>query len=109
MYTPPLSSTAFPPQALRGNINVGHQTTLGQILASSSIFISGSRTSWAQVSARLRPTLHRIVDGTATAGQAINFAMFSLFPPTFKNRENGMRVDTAKMGIPNIEWRFGKQ
>ncbi|KAK0463671.1 arabinofuranosidase [Desarmillaria tabescens] len=94
-----------------GNINVGLQTTSGQILASSSISISGSRTSWTQVSARLRPATTPAstanmftvtVDGTAAAGQTVNFAMFSLFPPTFKNRQNGMRVDIANVGIPNI-------
>ncbi|KAK0441009.1 arabinofuranosidase [Armillaria borealis] len=90
--------------SFRGNINVGLQTTSGQVLASSSIPVSGSQTSWTQVSARLRPSTTPAstaniftvtVDGTAASGQTINFAMFSLFPPTFKNRSNGMRVDIA--------------
>ncbi|PBK93044.1 alfa-L-arabinofuranosidase precursor [Armillaria gallica] len=90
--------------SFRGNINVGLQTTSGQVLASSSISVSGSQTTWTQVSARLRPSTTPAstaniftvtVDGTAASGQTINFAMFSLFPPTFKNRPNGMRVDIA--------------
>ncbi|KAK0211159.1 arabinofuranosidase [Desarmillaria ectypa] len=90
--------------SFQGNINVGLQTTSGQILASSSISVSGSRTSWTQVSTTLRPTTTPAstsniftvtLDGAAAAGQTINFAMFSLFPPTFKNRSNGMRVDIA--------------
>ncbi|KAK0229011.1 glycoside hydrolase family 51 protein [Armillaria fumosa] len=90
--------------SFQGNINVGLQTTSGQVLASSSIPVSGSHTSWTQVNARLRPSATPAstaniftvtVDGTAASGQTINFAMFSLFPPTFKNRSNGMRVDIA--------------
>ncbi|PBK78654.1 alfa-L-arabinofuranosidase precursor [Armillaria solidipes] len=90
--------------SFRGNINVGLQTTSGQVLASSLISVSGSQTSWTQVNARLRPSTTPAstaniftvtVDGTAASGQTINFAMFSLVPPTFKNRPNGMRVDIA--------------
>lgn len=90
--------------SFRGNLKVALQTTSGQILAQSSISVSGSHTSWTQVRATLRATTTPAstaniftvtVDGTAAAGQTINFAMFSLFPPTFKNRANGMRVDIA--------------
>ncbi|KAF9003407.1 arabinofuranosidase [Cyathus striatus] len=35
------------------------------------------------------------LDGASASGQTVNFAMLSLFPPTFKNRANGMRVDIA--------------
>lgn len=34
-------------------------------------------------------------DGAEAAGQTINFAMFSLLPPTFNNRENGMRINIS--------------
>ncbi|KAK0482509.1 arabinofuranosidase [Armillaria novae-zelandiae] len=90
--------------SFRGNVNVGLQMTSGQVLASNSIPVSGSHTSWTQVKARLKPSTTPAstaniftvtVDGTAASGQTINFAMFSLFPPTFKNRSNGMRVDIA--------------
>jgi len=35
-------------------------------------------------------------DGSALAGQTLYFALFSLFPETFKNRENGLRKDLAE-------------
>ena len=31
------------------------------------------------------------------AGQTAHFALLSLFPPTFKDRENGMRIDIAEV------------
>ncbi|KAK0475310.1 arabinofuranosidase [Armillaria luteobubalina] len=104
VYTASFSYRFPTASSFRGNINVGLQTTSGQVLASSSIPVSGSRTAWTQVNARLRPSTTPAstaniftvtVDGTAASGQTINFAMFSLFPPTFKNRSNGMRVDIA--------------
>jgi hypothetical protein len=38
------------------------------------------------------------VDGASASGQTIFFSLFSLFPPTFKNRPNGMRMDIATVG-----------
>ena len=38
-------------------------------------------------------------DGSSAAGQTISFAMFSLFPPTFKGRANGLRIDLATVRI----------
>lgn len=35
-------------------------------------------------------------DGEAAAGVTIDFALFSLFPPTFKDRPNGLRQDIAQ-------------
>lgn len=37
------------------------------------------------------------LDGAQAADQTINFAMLSLFPPTYKNRPNGMRIDIAEV------------
>ncbi|KAI9063568.1 glycoside hydrolase family 51 protein [Trametes sanguinea] len=88
-----------------GALTVGLQTNSGKVLAQSSTQIHGSTTKWTQVSVPLRPTASAsdvnnnffvTIDGAAAAGQTINFAMFSLFPPTFKNRPNGMRVDIAE-------------
>lgn len=46
---------------------------------------------------------------TVTGGEgSVYFAMFSLFPPTFKDRPNGMRIDIAQT-IAEVEpsiWRF---
>lgn len=40
-----------------------------------------------------------MVDGVAAAGQTINFAMISLFPPTYRSRANGMRLDLANVSL----------
>ncbi|KAJ3777495.1 arabinofuranosidase [Lentinula raphanica] len=88
-----------------GTATVGLQTSTGQILGASNVTLSGSQTDWLQVITTIQPNTTPdsltnnftvTVDGGALAGQTINFAMFSLFPPTFKNRPNGMRVDIAE-------------
>lgn len=90
-----------------GNVVIGLQSTSGQVFASATAQISGSQTSWKQISVTFTPSsgttstanLFTVtVDGSAASGQNINFAMFSLFPPTFKNRANGMRADIAGVG-----------
>lgn len=67
----------------------------------------GSQTTWNQITLSLKPTASSnstannftvTFDAANAAGQTINFAMFSLFPPTFKNRENGMSIDLANVG-----------
>ena len=35
-------------------------------------------------------------DANAAEGGALDFNLISLFPPTFKNRKNGLRVDIAQ-------------
>ncbi|KAI0354496.1 glycoside hydrolase [Trametes cingulata] len=88
-----------------GTLTLGLQTNSGKVLAENSTQISGTSTDWTQVNLELRPTASAsdvnntffvMVDGEAAGGQTINFAMFSLFPPTFKNRPNGMRIDLAE-------------
>ncbi|KJA18790.1 glycoside hydrolase family 51 protein [Hypholoma sublateritium FD-334 SS-4] len=87
-----------------GSVTIGLQSSTGQVLGSATATLSGSQTTWKQVSVTINPTTSAsaltnlftvTVDGAAASGQTINFAMFSLFPPTFKNRPNGMRVDIA--------------
>jgi alpha-L-arabinofuranosidase len=36
------------------------------------------------------------LDGKAARGATIYFGFFSLFPPTYKNKPNGMRIDLAE-------------
>jgi len=43
------------------------------------------------------------LDGADAANQTINFSLFSLFPPTYKGRENGMRMDIAEVGVELID------
>ncbi|KAI0635237.1 glycoside hydrolase family 51 protein [Trametes polyzona] len=89
-----------------GALTVGLQTNGGRVLAQNSTQIRGSTTKWTQVNLELHPTASAAdlrnsffvtIDGAAGAGQTINFALFSLFPPTFKNRPNGMRIDVAEV------------
>lgn len=88
----------------RGTLTVGLQSSAGRLLASKRVSISGSTTSWTHVQLSLRPLLSAkdtknsfVVTVDGAAGQTINFAMFSLFPPTYKNRPNGMRKDLAEV------------
>ncbi|EMD31910.1 glycoside hydrolase family 51 protein [Gelatoporia subvermispora B] len=88
-----------------GTLTIGLQTASGDVLASEAVQIRGSQTSWTQIAVKLRPKSNApdtnnlffvTVDGQEAAGQTMNFAMLSLFPPTFKNRLNGMRIDIAE-------------
>nr|6ZPS_AAA Chain AAA, MgGH51 [Meripilus giganteus]6ZPV_AAA Chain AAA, MgGH51 [Meripilus giganteus]6ZPW_AAA Chain AAA, MgGH51 [Meripilus giganteus]6ZPX_AAA Chain AAA, MgGH51 [Meripilus giganteus]6ZPY_AAA Chain AAA, MgGH51 [Meripilus giganteus]6ZPZ_AAA Chain AAA, MgGH51 [Meripilus giganteus]6ZQ0_AAA Chain AAA, MgGH51 [Meripilus giganteus]6ZQ1_AAA Chain AAA, MgGH51 [Meripilus giganteus] len=88
-----------------GALTVGLQTNAGRVLAQNSTQIRGTTTKWTQINLELHPTASApdvsnsffvTIDGAAGAGQTINFAMFSLFPPTFKNRPNGLRADIAE-------------
>lgn len=81
------------------------QSSIGVVYANASVPISGSTTAWMQVMVHLTPTSSPVsttniftvtVDGASAIGETINFAMFSLFPPTFKGRVNGLRMDIAQ-------------
>ncbi|KAL1739051.1 glycoside hydrolase superfamily, partial [Schizophyllum fasciatum] len=88
-----------------GNATVTLQSSSGDALALATVPISGSQAEWTQVSAELKPSssasdvnnLFTVTfDGSAAAGLTIDFALFSLFPPTFKDRPNGLRADIAQ-------------
>ena len=96
------------PQAsnFSGGLSLALQSSSGDVLASAIVNVSGEQTDWLQASAALVPLDSAVdvnnvftvsLDGSAAAGQTIHFAMFSLFPPTFKNRHNGMRTDIAQV------------
>ncbi|TFK36072.1 glycoside hydrolase family 51 protein [Crucibulum laeve] len=87
-----------------GNATIGLETASGQVVGSTVTVLSGSNTGWTQVNVTFQPEITPIdtnnlftvtLDGAEASGQVINFALLSLFPPTFKNRPNGMRVDIA--------------
>lgn len=91
--------------AFSGILTLGLNSSSGTILASNSTTISGAQTTWKQVFLTLHPTASAsdnnntffvTVDGAAAAGETINFAMFSLFPPTYKDQPNGMRIDISE-------------
>ncbi|EIN08778.1 glycoside hydrolase family 51 protein [Punctularia strigosozonata HHB-11173 SS5] len=84
---------------------VALQTSSGSVLAASNVTIPANQTSWTQAFTTLAPASSAsdasnlftvTVDGASAAGAAVNFAMFSLMPPTFKGRANGMRIDVAE-------------
>ena len=91
--------------------SLGLQTMEGQVLAASQVSVYRSQTSWENVNAILVPTtppstanLFTVaLDGDAAAGQTINFAMLSLFPPTFNDRPNGMRLDIAQVCLYTLQ------
>ncbi|EKM75678.1 hypothetical protein AGABI1DRAFT_116269, partial [Agaricus bisporus var. burnettii JB137-S8] len=101
----------------QGSATVSLQSSSGSTLGSTTVNLSGSQTSWRKLTFSIRAsstpgnTNNRFVvtlDGRSAGGQSIHFTMLSLFPPTFKNRPNGMRIDIAttlaEMG-PSF-WRF---
>ncbi|KAJ7098378.1 alfa-L-arabinofuranosidase precursor [Mycena epipterygia] len=90
--------------SFKGSVTVGLQTTAGQSLVSTTVPITAATTGWKLVNVTLKPTRSATstannftvtLNGATASGQTVNFALFSLFPPTFKNRPNGMRVDIA--------------
>ncbi|EIW76868.1 glycoside hydrolase family 51 protein [Coniophora puteana RWD-64-598 SS2] len=88
-----------------GDATVALQSASGEIYASAQIPVSGSQTTWTQVYAQLTPSTSpsstannfTVTFDSSAAGNTINFAMFLLFPPTFKDRANGMRIDVAEV------------
>jgi alpha-N-arabinofuranosidase len=85
---------------------VGLQTASGNMLAATSATLDGSSVNWTRVDIRLTPhasapdgnnNFTLTFDGAQARGVGVvHFAMFSLFPPTFKDRPNGMRKDVAE-------------
>ncbi|KAF9067274.1 glycoside hydrolase [Rhodocollybia butyracea] len=98
-----------------GSITVSLKSSRGTVFASQTL--TGVSNAWVKLTFQLTPTVSAanddnvfsvILDGGAAAGQTLYFGMFSLFPPTFKGRENGMRIDLAEaMAATNpTVWRF---
>jgi alpha-N-arabinofuranosidase len=92
--------------SFQGNAVISLQTASGQLLASATTPLSGAQITWLQVTVQLQPQTSPsstsnlfVITLNGASGQSINFAMLSLFPPTFNNRPNGMRVDIANARI----------
>ncbi|KAL0958280.1 hypothetical protein HGRIS_000430 [Hohenbuehelia grisea] len=93
-------------------VTAGLQAADGTILASASKALAfpavpSDASAWTQVKFNLKATASPpspannftiTIDASALSGSGItlNFAMFSLFPPTFKGRDNGLRKDIAE-------------
>jgi alpha-N-arabinofuranosidase len=87
----------------------------GQVYATKTL--KGVSNSWKKLSFQFQPTVSALsndnvlrvtVDGASAAGKTLFFGMFSLFPPTYRNRPNGMRLDLAEAmaGTNPGVWRF---
>ncbi|KIK93171.1 glycoside hydrolase family 51 protein [Paxillus rubicundulus Ve08.2h10] len=90
--------------SFEGAATIALQSAEGQVYASASVSLIGSQTTWNKVAVHLKPTLSPMstannftvtLNAAEAAGETIDFAMFSLFPPTFKGRANGLRIDIA--------------
>jgi alpha-N-arabinofuranosidase len=86
-----------------GSITVSLKSSRGTVFASKSVRDVSS--SWKKFTFEFEPStsaanddnvFNVVVDGKSAAGKTIHFGMFSLFPPTFRGRENGMRIDLAE-------------
>ncbi|KAJ7147997.1 glycoside hydrolase [Mycena filopes] len=98
-----------------GSVTVSLKSSRGTVFATKAVM--GISPSWKKFTFQFQPTVSAdtddnvfnvAVDGKAAAGQTIFFGMFSLFPPTFRGRENGMRIDLAEALAatqPSV-WRF---
>ncbi|KAF8999332.1 glycoside hydrolase superfamily [Cyathus striatus] len=100
--------------SFKGNAVVGFQTSTGLSLGSASVPITGTQTTWLQVTFTFKAAqapfnnnnlFSVTLSGTAAAGQTIHFAMFSLFPNTFRGVSNGMRADLGQ-AIANLQPGF---
>lgn len=98
-----------------GSLTVSLKSSSGRVFASKTL--SGISKSWKKFTFQFKPAesasndnnlFSVTVDGASAAGKTIHFGMFSLFPPTFRGRPNGMRIDLAEALAatqPSV-WRF---
>ncbi|KZT22628.1 glycoside hydrolase family 51 protein [Neolentinus lepideus HHB14362 ss-1] len=98
-----------------GPITASLKSTTGATYATATI--EGISSTWKKFTFTFEPSasaldtnnvFHVEVNGPQAAGQTIYFGMFSLFPPTYLGRENGMRIDLAEAlaGTNPSIWRF---
>ncbi|CAK5262313.1 unnamed protein product [Mycena citricolor] len=94
-----------PSQAVSGDFTVGMLNSAGTAVAAASYAFTSS-SGWQQITFRFTPS--STPSGTAnlffvqlpgslvtSGGGSVQFAMLTCFPPTFKNRINGMRLDIS--------------
>jgi alpha-N-arabinofuranosidase len=54
----------------------------------------------SQDAENLNNTFRVNIEGSADDEEEVHFALFSLFPPTYKDRENGLRIDREIVSLP---------
>ncbi|KAH6663460.1 putative vacuolar segregation protein [Halenospora varia] len=86
-----------------GSYTVDLRSNSGSVLGSKDI-PSSTGADWKQYNTTLFPSRSAsnadnsfavTFDAASVAGKSLHFTLVSVFPPTFKNRENGLRVDIA--------------
>lgn len=91
---------------MKGNFNGNISVTLeantsSTVYAEASVNVASKAGAWTQYNYTFQPshdapnannTLHFTWDAACASGP-LNFNLLSLFPPTYKNRPNGNRVD----------------
>ncbi|KAH7338763.1 glycoside hydrolase [Rhizoctonia solani] len=98
-----------------GSVTVSLVSSSGTVYATKTV--SGVTSSWKKFTFDFTPSksapdvknVFRVtVDGASASGKSVYFGLFSLFPPTYKNRKNGMRIDLAEAlaGTKPRVWRF---
>ena len=85
-----------------GNITAALvSNTTGQTYAEASVEVSSTSTKWSQCHYMFQPTgdapdSNNTLQFTMSASDVkgpLNFNLLSLFPPTYNNRPNGLRID----------------
>ncbi|KAL5333536.1 glycoside hydrolase superfamily [Aspergillus crustosus] len=76
----------------------------GEVFAEKNLTVRSSRDGWGRYEARFRVARasrgadnewQLLFDSRAMRGHTLNFGLVQLFPPTFRNRSNGLREDIA--------------
>ncbi|KAJ2962630.1 hypothetical protein NQZ79_g2205 [Umbelopsis isabellina] len=87
-----------------GPLTISLETSSGKVLANATISSIGS--TFKQYSVTLSPSVTEVsidnvfvisASSSSAAGSSIWFDVISLFPPTYKNRKNGLRADIAQI------------
>ncbi|TFK98215.1 glycoside hydrolase superfamily [Pterulicium gracile] len=93
-----------PSNQVSGNFNVDLRSTGGTVFTSTSVPFTSS-AGWKKVTFTFTPSATQAsannlfavsVTGATVSGLTVEFTLVSLFPPTFNNRPNGMRIDISQ-------------
>ncbi|KAF9027162.1 glycoside hydrolase [Hymenopellis radicata] len=93
-----------PATQISGTFTIGLRNSAGTTLVSTTASFTSS-AGWKHVTFNFKPSATQTAatnsffvstNGATIAGQTMEFALFSLFPPTFKDRANGMRLDISQ-------------
>jgi alpha-N-arabinofuranosidase len=87
-----------------GPLTVSLESSSGKVLASATV--PSISSNFTQYSVNLKPSVTQVstdnvfvisTSSSSAAGSSIWFDVISLFPPTYKNRKNGLRADLGQI------------